>query len=499
MEPQKKEIAPKRYWIFRCAAVVLGVSLFVFAEGVCRLLNIGSSLETVIVQSGFGSSNPLFVLDQSSGLYHISKSRLKFFVPESFPARKVDGTFRVFCIGGSTVQGRPYSKETAFPAWLELSLEQADPSRGWEVINCGGVSYASYRLVPILQECLLNYEPDLIILCTGHNEFLEERSYRYVRRAPDFVIGASEAVMGLRISRLMQSGYRKILGTVNKVPQANPLERISDADALLDYRNGLKAFQRDEALQNTVIKEFEFHLRQMHVASQKAKVPVLLVRPPSNLRDSPPFKSQHRDGLTKAQLMRWTNLVQEASTHTRTDLRTAASLFNQAIGIDDQFAHTYYSLGKCYVALGIFDKAKQAFLKARELDVCPLRILQPMESVLVQVAEEIDAPLIDAHSLLEQKSEWGILGNDWLVDHVHPSIRGHQLIADALLDEMERLDWVEPIGDWKSTREDSYKEHFGSLDELYFLHGQQRLENLRAWTQGMADGPPIEDRLERLR
>ena len=44
------------------------------------------------------------------------------------------------------------------------------------MINCGGVSYASYRLGPILDE-VLGYEPDLIMLYTGHNEFLEARTY----------------------------------------------------------------------------------------------------------------------------------------------------------------------------------------------------------------------------------------------------------------------------------------------------------------------------------
>lgn len=498
MTPQEKAIAPRRSWVFRGAAALLGVAGLVFAEGVCRLLNIGSSLETAIIQSGFASSNPLFVLDQSKVLYNIAKSRLKFFVSESFPAEKGEDTFRIFCLGGSTVQGRPYAKETAFPEWLELSLKTADPNRDWEVINCGGVSYASYRLVPILQECL-NYEPDLILLCTGHNEFLEERTYRYVKRVPEFIIAGSENVMRLRIARLMQKALHTVSGILNLVPQPDPLVRTSDADALLDYRNGLEAFQRDETLQTTVIKEFEFNVRRMIATAQRAEVPVLVIGPPSNLRDSPPFKSQHREGLMRAQLVRWTNLVQNASTFALTNLRTEASLLTQAIEIDDQFAQTYFSLGKCYQALGMLNKSKKAFLKARELDICPLRILKPMESILTRLADEFQTPLIDSHGLLERQSEWEILGSDWLVDHVHPSIRGHQLMADALLDEMERLDWVKPIGNWKSTRENRYKAHFDSLDELYFLQGQQRLENLRTWTRGMTDGPPIEDRLNRLR
>ena len=85
-----------------------------------------------------------------------------------------------YCLGGSTVQGRPYAIETSFTTWLELNLRTADPRYQWEVVNCGGVSYASYRLVPILRE-LLAYEPDLFIICTGHNEFLEDRTYASVK------------------------------------------------------------------------------------------------------------------------------------------------------------------------------------------------------------------------------------------------------------------------------------------------------------------------------
>ena len=91
-------------------------------------------------------------------------------------ANKSRDEFRIFCLGGSTVQGRPYANETSFTTWLELSLQAADPRRQWQVVNCGGVSYASYRLLPIMKETL-QYEPDLYIIYTGQNEFLEERTY----------------------------------------------------------------------------------------------------------------------------------------------------------------------------------------------------------------------------------------------------------------------------------------------------------------------------------
>ena len=44
--------------------------------------------------------------------------------------------------------------------------------------------------------------------------------------------------------------------------------------------------------------------------------------------------------------------------------------------------------------------------------------------------------MIDLVPIFESRSKEGILGSDWLVDHVHPSIAGHQLIAKLLLKRM---------------------------------------------------------------
>ena len=45
-----------------------------------------------------------------------------------------------------------------------------------EIINTGGISYASYRVARLMEE-LLAYQPDVFVIYTGHNEFLEKRIY----------------------------------------------------------------------------------------------------------------------------------------------------------------------------------------------------------------------------------------------------------------------------------------------------------------------------------
>lgn len=490
-------------WLFRFLALFLGLSVFGVAETACILFDWGRPTEFDDPFVGFSAVHPLFVLrkaeaddDASSSessiaaRYEIPKSRRKFFAPESFPAKKATNTFRVFCLGGSTVQGRPYSKPTSFTTWLQLSLKASDPTRNWEVVNCGGISYASYRLVPILQECL-GYNPDLFIICTGHNEFLEDRTYGHIRRAPKLVSVTHETLSRFRTYALLRAG---LLGLAPNGRQSMKNDRpvlTAEVDAVLDYRDSLKFYHRDSGRRTAVIEHFEHNLRRMLAIAADANVPVILIRPPSNLSDCPPFKSQHRDDLTADELRQWESLVARAKEHYRGDVRGAIDLLKDAIRIDGEYAVTHYELGKCYETLKMQTSARRAFLQAKERDICPLRILRPMEQAVFDVARGTKTPLIDAHELLEKQSSQGILGDYMLVDHIHPSIPGHRLIADAIADELLRQGWLTQRAGWIIRRESAYKDHQASLDDMYYLRGQRTLDSLRQWTQGRADGPPL--------
>ena len=190
----------RRHVLFRIGAICLGLSPLLVLEGVCRIGGWGTPEDVGDPFVGFSDVRPLFVLDEDR--YEIPASRQTYFRPDGFAATKPSAEFRIFCLGGSTVQGRPYSIETSFTTWLELSLQAADPSRRWEVVNCGGVSYASYRLVPIMQE-VINYDPDLFIVYTGHNEFLEDRTYAHIKHRPAWLKAAHERLTNLRNVRCL--------------------------------------------------------------------------------------------------------------------------------------------------------------------------------------------------------------------------------------------------------------------------------------------------------
>src|SRR5258706_16184905 len=90
----------------------------------------------------------------------------------------------------------------------------SDRSRRLQGVNCGGVSYASYRLAPIVRE-VLNYQPDLVIVATGENEFLEDRTYHSVKSRSAFRAWIEDTAYSLRIVSLGRKWVHPAKGSAN--------------------------------------------------------------------------------------------------------------------------------------------------------------------------------------------------------------------------------------------------------------------------------------------
>jgi lysophospholipase L1-like esterase len=475
----------RRKLLFRLAALSLGLMPLVLIELTLAALGWGEPDWQEDPFVGFRGIRPLFVLNAAQDRYEIPPARQNYFRPQSFPASKAPGEYRVFCLGGSTVQGSPYSTETAFSKWLEIALRAANPQRSFHVINCGGVSYASYRLIPILQE-VLGYHPDLIVVCTGHNEFLEDRTYRHVKQQPAILAMAQGWAAHVRLYCLLRASWLHWRGQTPQPLAADRPVLGEEVDSRLDYRGGLSQYHRDDQWHRDVITHFGLNLERMVHLTRQAGVRLLLVNPVSNLRDCPPFKSEHQSGLSPQDLQRWEQLWNEAKPAYRTDLRQAVACLERAAAIDDRHAGLHYQLGQCYDALGDLPPARRHYTLAKDLDVCPLRMLTAMQRVLQDVASRTKTPLLDADVLIAERCRGGIPDDSWLVDHVHPSICGHQVIADAIAGWLIAEGWLQPDAGYDQRRSAAYRAHLASLDSFYFEEGRRRLEHLRDWARGRA-------------
>ena len=450
--------------MFRVGAVLVGLSLLVLVEVVVRLFfATAPAIDLEDPYVSFEGTRPLFVSDSEGERFETSSQRLTFFQKDSFSVTKNAQTKRVFCLGGSTVQGRPYSIETSFTTWLQLNLQAGRPETQWEVVNCGGISYASYRLVTLMQE-MLGHDPDLFIIYTGHNEFLEDRTYERIKKMPQALIKLHRMMLKLQTYRLISTRRRQ--GFSKSVL---PLE----VQAKLDYEKGLESYRRDDVWHDGTIEHFGRNLETLVRMSLDADVPIILVNPVSNIRDCAPFKSQFSEDLSKGEVEKVVELWEQASKLDWVDVADKVKLLEQALEIEERHAGLLYAAGKCYERMGRWNEAKERFLAAKEEDICPLRILEPMREVI-----------------FEEQADNAIVGNLQLLDHMHPTISGHQLIAKALFDEMIRLKLVNSADDFEIRREELWREHLASLDDIYFAHGARRLKKVQEWSRGKIPNPP---------
>ncbi len=194
--------------------------------------------------------------DSRSGeLASLVPSKRESFNDQRFPRHKPPGTYRIVCLGGSATYGRPFFDHTSFAGWLRALLPKANPSRNWEVINAGAISYASYRIKGLMAE-LAGFEPDLFIVYTGENEFLERRTYASVFETPGLLRNAAGLASRLRIATVTQRGL-ELAGLIKPIETIKSTGLHEEVVRIPVYAVGPEAYTRDETFKREVLSHYE--------------------------------------------------------------------------------------------------------------------------------------------------------------------------------------------------------------------------------------------------
>jgi tetratricopeptide (TPR) repeat protein len=477
------------------------ISFFVIVEGflaLCQFESIPTYRDPYVE---FDSEAPLFV-EQSQDDGTILKTAVdkrSFFNLQEFHRDKPANTIRVFCLGGSTTYGRPYDDRTSFVAWLRELLDGADRDRQWEVINAGGISYASYRVAAVMDE-LCKYSPDVFVVYTGHNEFLEERTYQDLRARRQ---GTHRLNVMLRKTRTY-SLVQMLLYDENS--QADRRYRLSaEVDAILDHAAGPNSYERDEQLRADVLEHFEFNLVRMVETARSVEAEILFVTPAANLKDFSPFKSEHGSNLDDRGLQKWSESFAEAiALEESKNLEAALVALKEANRIDSRHADVHFRRGRVLFAQRRFAEARAAFRRAIEEDVCALRALPEIERIVERIANSHGVPLVDFDSILQSDSlsQYGhdLPGNEYFLDHVHPTIESHCLLATAIVEKMSERGIVTLNKSW---REDAValasKRITSRVDPELRSRALTNLAQVLSWAGRQSEAGPIAVEAVRLR
>ncbi|MEQ9411598.1 MAG: tetratricopeptide repeat protein [Fuerstiella sp.] len=181
--PRRPKIRTYRKLAF---SLLVCTVVFVLLEAGLRLADIGAPVADADQLAGFSGRSPVFVQVTSEDgrcRMRTAERKLEWFNLQEFACEKSAETKRIFCLGGSTTYGRPYDDTTSFSGWLRALIAAGDRQTSAEVINAGGISYGSRRVLTVLRE-VVNYQPDLVVIYCGHNEFLERTTYADLASLP---------------------------------------------------------------------------------------------------------------------------------------------------------------------------------------------------------------------------------------------------------------------------------------------------------------------------
>lgn len=449
-----------------CKHLLLGLAVaavfLALAEAALALAGVRPLSETADPFLGFAPGAPLYVEQaDADGTPRMvtAPGKHQYFNVQRFPREKPPGTFRIFCLGGSTTYGNPYRDPTSFCGWLRELLPVADPSRRWEVINAGGISYASYRVAALMEE-LGQYAPDAYLIYTGQNEFLEQRSYGKLMDLPETLWRIAAWASHSRIFGLVHGAVGRSLPAPDAAqePATGFAEVLpGEVNEVLSLTAGPKSYVRDDAAQQRVLRHFDFNLERMRqlAAAQGAKV--LYVVPASNLSGVSPFKSEHRPGWNDGLQARWSEAMQAGERALAAGRAAdAAAAFGAAVELDARYADAHFRLGRALEQSGRPRDALAAYERALREDVAPLRALPAIQDAVRGMAGR--APVYDfAAEVLRLAASGehgkfgdsrGIPGNRLFLDHVHPTIAVNGHLATQLVSRMAQEGWLKPGADW---------------------------------------------------
>lgn len=349
------------------------------------------------------------------------------------PVKKPDNTYRVFVLGASAAAGVP---ETAysFGRMLERMLEQRYPQLKIELVTLGMPAINSHAVLEITKDCA-GHEPDLFVVYLGHNEVVGPYGAGTVFSAFSQNLTMIRAGIAIKATRLGQL-IATLIGYVRR-GAGQP-----------KYWGGLKMFldkqvPADSPALKWVYRHFEQNLRDICHVTHRAEAEVILCTVGSNLKDNPPFASQHGSGLSDDDRSRWQKLYDGAVLlEEQGRYLEAIEQYNAALAIDDAFAECHYRLANCYMQTGNHKKARAGYLQACDLDTLRFRADSTINRIIRSVAAETAANgsgLADVVEVFERNSPHRIPGSELFHEHVHLNFHGNYILARTVFEFVENI------------------------------------------------------------
>jgi len=421
----------KKLLLFKALAILFPFALLVILEFALRLGNYGHNTNLFVkyakddrfMQMNYYASDKFF-----SDTLNTTKGNNELFTVDKAP-----NTFRIFVLGESTTIGYPYFHNGSFHRWLQYRLMQMYPDKNFEIINLSLTAVNSYTVLDFGNQ-LAKYQPDAIMIYTGHNEYygaLGIGSTSYVG-GNHFLVETLLKLRGLKLVQLLNNTMKKVAGVFSgkKVDDRETLMKRMAARQEIVY--GSKDYQAG-------IDQFDKNMTELCSLFNDEKIPVFLSTVVSNEKDLPPFISN---------------------------------------GSGPGSATYIYKAGQQAYAQGNFVLAKLDFDKAKELDELRFRAPEAINTSIKKIATEYPAVhLVDTKKLFEQYSPHGIIGSETILEHVHPNLYGYAIMSEAFYQAFQQQHLITATPQKVMTFDELRKDM--PVTRLDSLNGQYQIASLK--------------------
>jgi tetratricopeptide (TPR) repeat protein len=303
-----------------------------------------------------------------------------------FRKEKTATTFRIMCLGSSSMFGTPYDMNANIPGILRKQLRHLYPGVEIEVVNWGASAINS-NVIRDFTPSLLQFKPDLVLIYMGHNEFY----------GPDGV-GASFIERHFPVFTRLKYTARewRLLRLVAGLFGPGPEEKAKATTLMHEVSQG-QLVHSGTAEEVHIFHNFEENLDDILSTLRLAGIPVIVGTVASNLM-FPPFVS---DSTAPG------------------DSSSAAAMFARGL-------HLRRS--------GQPREAGQVLAAARDADLLKFRAPGEISEITRRVCVKEGIRVFSGDSVFFAHSVDGIAGDTLFWEHLHPTALGYYRLADAFVD-----------------------------------------------------------------
>lgn len=412
----------KRARLFKLIGVILPLLALCLLELLLRVCHYGHDLSVFIE---YPQDHRYMVFNPDASRRYFSNQAIATTGNiEPFLKEKAPGSLRIFVLGESTTIGYPYFHNGSFHRWLQYRLQRTFPGRTIEVVNLSLTAVNSYTVLGFARE-LAPYAPDAVLIYTGHNEYYGALGAGSTERVGGNPLVLRSALW-LRGQRTFQLLTRAVSGVASwfsphKDLQGKTRMELMVQDEQIPY--GSTVYQRG-------IDQFGRNMRATLAYLDEHHIPVFLSNLVSNEKDQKPFISAPVDSLRFPGFAQHFALGLQALDDK--DTVKALDAFTAAEQVFPGHALCNYYLGRLAYGRGDYGAARVWLDKARELDELRFRAPDTLNGLIASLCADFsNTHLVDTKLAFREASEGGILGDELLLEHVHPNLNGYALMSDV--------------------------------------------------------------------